>query len=149
MPRRLLQHLPAQLPGFLVVGTIGLFVDAAVLAALVYGLGWGNYESRAVSFGIALTVTWLLNREYVFSAGKLPSAGQEYGRYIALQCISMLVNLGVYTLCIATREMLASLPLLALAAGCASGLIFNFAGMRYLVFTGESAAAIQVLDPDQ
>ena len=129
--------MPDRLPGFLVVGTIGLFVDAAILAALVYGLGWGNFSARAVSFGVALTTTWLLNREFVFSDGKLQSTSREYGRYLTLQVISMAVNLGVYSLCIMLSDALAAMPLLALAAGCASGLIFNYIGMRFFVFTGD------------
>lgn len=139
MRQKLKQALPAELPGFLVVGTIGLLVDAAVLAALVYGFDWGNYSARFVSFGVAVTVTWLLNREYVFSAGKLANKGHEYGRYIALQSVSMVVNLGVYAALIYASPFMASWPLLALAAGCASGLIFNFLGMRLYVFTGASS----------
>jgi len=137
MFRTLLNAMPDRLPGFLVVGTIGLLVDAAVLALLVYGFDWGNYSARAVSFGTALTTTWLLNREFVFSDGKLSNTGKEYGRYLALQLISMIVNLGVYSLCIALNSFMAQQPLIALAAGCASGLVFNYIGMRFFVFTGD------------
>jgi len=133
--------MPDRLPGFLVVGTIGLVVDAAILAALVYGFDWGNYSARAVSFGVALTTTWLLNREFVFRDGKLQSTGREYGRYLVLQLISMAVNLGVYSLCIMLSATLAAMPLLALAAGCASGLVFNYVGMRFFVFTGEDPSS--------
>lgn len=139
MLARLKQRLPAELPGFLVVGTVGLLVDAAVLALLVYGYDWGNYRARLVSFGVAVTVTWLLNREFVFSAGKLTSKSHEYGRYLTLQSISMVVNLGVYACLIYFSATLAAWPLLALAAGCASGLVFNFIGMRWFVFTGAAA----------
>lgn len=135
--------MPDRLPGFLVVGTIGLVVDAALLAALVYSLGWGNYSARAVSFSVALTTTWLLNREFVFSDGKLQSTRREYARYLTLQLISMAVNLGIYSLCIASSATLAAMPLLALAAGCASGLVFNYVGMRYFVFTGDRKPGIQ------
>ena len=137
MIRRVLNAMPDRLPGFLVVGTIGLLVDAAVLAVLVYGFDWGNYTARGVSFATALTTTWLLNREFVFSDGKLSSAGREYGRYLTLQIISMAVNLGVYSLCIALNDFMAGQPLIALAAGCASGLVFNYIGMRFFVFTGD------------
>ncbi|MBT8422656.1 MAG: GtrA family protein [Gammaproteobacteria bacterium] len=137
MFRTLLNAMPDRLPGFLVVGTIGLVVDAAVLALLVYGFGWGNYSARGISFATALTTTWLLNREYVFSDGKLSSKRREYSRYLFLQFISMAVNLGVYSLCIALSEFMAAQPLVALAAGCASGLIFNYIGMRFFVFTGD------------
>lgn len=139
MIRTLINAMPHRLPGFLVVGTIGLLVDAAVLAALVYGFDWGNYTARGVSFGTALTTTWLLNRQYVFHEGKLSSAGREYGRYLTLQAISMVVNLGVYSACIAVSEFMASQPLVALACGCASGLVFNYIGMRFFVFTGDHA----------
>lgn len=137
MLRPLLNAMPDRLPGFLVVGTIGLLVDAAVLAMLVYGFDWGNFSARGVSFATALTTTWLLNREFVFSDGKLTHAGREYGRYLTLQLISMAVNLGVYSLCIASSEFMAAQPLVALACGCASGLVFNYIGMRFFVFTGD------------
>jgi len=135
--RTFIDLLPDRMPGFLVVGTIGLLVDAAVLALLVYGFDWGNYTARGVSFATALTTTWLLNREYVFSDGKLSNTGKEYGRYLTLQLISMAVNLGVYSLCIAWSPFMAQQPLVALACGCASGLVFNYIGMRFFVFTGD------------
>ncbi len=141
MVKKLLTLMPDRLPGFLVVGTIGLLVDAAVLAVLVYGFDWGNYTARLVSFGTALTTTWLLNREFVFSDRKLSSTRREYARYLTLQIISMAVNLGVYTVGIATSAFLAANPLIALAAGCASGLVFNYVGMRFFVFTGHKEAA--------
>jgi len=140
MLKTALKTLPDRLPGFLVVGTIGLLVDAAILAALVYGFEWGNYSARVVSFGVAVTTTWLLNREFVFSDGKLASTRKEYSRYLTLQGTSMVVNLGVYSLAIMLSPVMAEYPLLPLAAGCAAGLVFNYTGMRFFVFTGAKSA---------
>ena len=49
------------------VGIIGFIVDAGILSALVHVWQWPHYTARAVSFSAAVTVTWALNRRWVFA----------------------------------------------------------------------------------
>jgi len=129
--------LPKGFPAFLAVGGIGFVVDAGILALLVHGYGWGDYSARGISFAIAVTVTWYLNRRFVFSAGRTGNRRSEYTRYLGVQGTGMAINFLVYSLCIATNETMDTWPVLALAVGSAVALLFNYAGSRIFVFTGK------------
>ena len=139
MIQKLIGLLPQGFPAFLVVGGVGFVVDAAVLALLVHGYGWGPYSSRLVSFAVAVTVTWVLNRTFVFAAGRTTSRRREYTRYLAVQGAGMAINFGAYSLCIAASPVMSRWPVLALAVGSAIALLWNYAGARWFVFTGDTA----------
>src|SRR5689334_11595288 len=47
---------------FIVAGTLGFAVDAAVLTALVTSAHWLPLRARLVSFLLAVSATWLINR---------------------------------------------------------------------------------------
>ena len=65
-----LNALPKGFAAFTVVGGIGFIVDASILATLVHIYDWGDYTARLISFAVAVSVTWYLNRSYVFSDAK-------------------------------------------------------------------------------
>ena len=130
--------LPEGFPAFVVVGGIGFIIDASILAILVHGYVWGDYTARIVSFAVAVTATWYLNRRYAFSARKTLDRRSEYSRYLAVQLTGMAINFLVYSLCIATVETMDQWPVLALAVGSAVALFFNFMGARLFVFRGDS-----------
>ncbi len=132
------KYLPYGFPAFIVVGAIGFVVDASVLATLVHGYEWGDYTARAVSFAVAVTVTWYLNRRYAFSAVQTADRKKEYTRYLAVQGSGMAINFLVYSLCIVSSELMDTWPVLALAVGSAVALIFNYAGSRLFVFVGNT-----------
>lgn len=134
----LLKLLPEGFPAFVVVGGIGFIIDASILATLVHGYGWGDYTARIVSFAVAVTVTWYLNRRYVFAARKTLSRRSEYSRYLAVQLTGMTINFLVYSLCIASSQVMDSWPVLALAVGSAVALLFNYVGARMFVFLGRA-----------
>jgi len=138
MIQTLSKLLPEGFPAFVVVGGIGFVIDASILAILVHGYSWGDYTARLVSFAVAVTATWYLNRRYVFSARKTLDRRSEYSRYLAVQLIGMAINFLVYSLCIATVEIMDQWPVLALAVGSAVALFFNFLGARLFVFRGDS-----------
>jgi len=130
--------LPAGFPAFVVVGGVGFVVDATVLAVLVHGYGWGDYTARVVSFAVAVSVTWYLNRRYAFTAGRTTNRRSEYTRYLTVQGIGMAINFLVYSLCIASSDLMDRWPVLALAVGSVVALFFNYVGSRMFVFTGKS-----------
>lgn len=119
---------------FAMVGGMGFVIDASVLTLLVNGLGYGHYVSRAVSFSLAVTATWLVNRRWVFEAGA-PS-GREYSGYFIVQLIGAAINLGIYVLVIELVPTLAALPVIPLACGALIALVANFLLARRFVFTG-------------
>lgn len=134
-----LKILPQGFAAFTAVGTVGFVVDAAILATLVHIYAWGDYSARLVSFAFAVSVTWFLNRQYVFAATKTFNRRTEYTRYLAVQGSGMVINFLVYSLCIATSESMDRWPVLALAVGSITALFFNYAGSRLFVFTGDRA----------
>jgi len=122
---------------FAVVGAIGFAVDAGVLTVLVSGQGVGVYAARAVSFGIAVCVTWLVNRQWTFAqrtADRRTSASAEYARYLAVQVAGALANLGVFVVALAVQPGLIRYPVVPLAIGAVAGLVVNFVGSRAWVF---------------
>ena len=121
-----------QIARYLIVGAIGFSVDGGILYALMVD-GWSPFYARGISFPIAATVTYLLNRVWTFSVQKeIPKTVGEYSAYIVIQIVGALTNFLVYSailLFIARTEINA---LLALAVGAVFGLVVNFFGSRYL-----------------
>lgn len=127
---------------FALIGAIGFLVDAAVLTALVSGLGRGLYEARAVSFSLAVSVTWYLNRRFTFSDRRSADRKREYVRYVAVQIVGALINLGVYALVASGFPALAVYPVIPLAAGSAVAMFFNFLASRQFAFVAPSVQSI-------
>lgn len=138
MLQTLSKLLPEGFPTFIIVGGIGFIIDASILSILVHGYGWGDYTARIVSFAVAVTATWYLNRRYVFYARKTPDRHREFSRYLAVQLTGMAINFLAYSLCIATVEIMDRWPVMALAVGSTVALFFNFMGARIFVFHGDS-----------
>lgn len=118
------------------VGAVGFLVDAAVLSWLVQARGWGLFEARAVSFGLAVSVTWYLNRRLTFAHRASAGRAAEYGRYFGVQGIGALINLGVYAIAVTLAPALGALPVIPLAMGSAVAMVFNFLAARHLAFVG-------------
>jgi len=116
------------------VGAVGFGVEAALLALLVYPLGWGPIEARAVSFPVALAATFLLNRCWTFPAGLRFSLLASFGAYTAIQAIGAGINLLAYIVLIKTSQFFAQAPIVALTLGATIALAFNFVYASRLVF---------------
>ena len=125
-----------QLPPFLrfcMVGIVGLGVDLAVLYATAWALGW--YAARVLSFTVAASATWWLNRRFTFQAGGADTAsiGQQYLRYMVSMLGGAVLN---YTAYVATLHWI-NLPgkaALGVALGSCAGLASNYLTARHLVF---------------
>lgn len=123
-----------QLVRFAVVGGAGFIVDASVLTSLVKFTVMDLYSSRAISFILAVSVTWYLNRVWTFKTAKNKRQGAEYARHILVQVIGALINLSVYVYCIESVEQMARYPVFPLAIGALIALVFNYFFSRKLVF---------------
>jgi len=133
-------QLTLGLTRFALVGGLGFLVDASVLTLLVNGLDKNHFSARAVSFALAVTVTWLANRRWTFEPTE--HRGKEYAGYITTQIIGAVINLGIYVLLIQLLPQLAKLPVIPLACGALVALIFNFFTARRFVFQ-----AVRQTDP--
>lgn len=128
-----------QLLSFTVVGAIGFVVDAASLYAAIHLLGAGLYGGRVISYLAAATTTWALNRRYTFSETRARSRLAEWARFLAANSVGGAVNYGTYALLVASIPLVASHPVLGVAAGSLAGLAVNFHLSRSLVFTGAAS----------
>ncbi|NBC48970.1 MAG: GtrA family protein [Gammaproteobacteria bacterium] len=126
--------LSVQVWRFAVVGALGFGVDALVLTGLVRAGGYGLYEARLLSFAVAVTVTWVLNRRFTFRQRASRDRSSEYGRYFIVQGTGALINLGVYAAVLMAWPVLAAWPVLPLAVGSGAAMVFNFVGSRYFAY---------------
>ena len=121
------------------VGIVGFIVDAGILSALVHVWEWPHYTARALSFTAAVTVTWALNRRWVFTRTR--DARREYGAYFSVQAVGACINLGTYALVILAYPPLARVPVLPLLAGAALGFAFNYYWTVRWVYAAAPSAA--------
>jgi putative flippase GtrA len=118
---------------FGVVGTIGFVVDTAVLYAGI-ALGLGLYGGRAVSYLVAATTTWALNRLWTFRGRGNGPVHQQWALFLVVNLIGFAMNYGTYAALIAFVPMVAAHPVLGVAAGAIAGMFGNFVLSRQLVF---------------
>ena len=126
---------------FCVVGVSGTLVDLVVLYASAPFFGW--YGARLLSFFVAATSTWGLNRRFTFAADvnsagradeRLASGGwREYLRYLLSMLLGGGVNYTVYAV-VVLHVPVSGAPLLGVALGSGAGLLFNYLAARHFVF---------------
>ena len=119
---------------FVLAAAVGFVVDAGVVTALVRELGWGPWEGRFVSFPLAVTATWLLNRRYAFRGTGHADRRVEYAAYWAIQLAGAVVNFGIFGLCLYWTPALAAWPFVPVALGGIAAMLFNFAVARSTVY---------------
>lgn len=120
------------------VGATGFSVDAAILFVLITA-GIDPYLARVLSFAAAVTVTWALNRAWTFKSVPGHGGRNRYVRYLAVQIAAALVNYACYAGVLGFIPATPVNAVLALAAGSAVGLIVNFSGAKWLVFSAAPA----------
>ena len=118
---------------FLIAGSLAFVVDVVVLTLLRDALG--VYAARAVSFWLAATTTWLINRNISF-AGRSASGGllTEYLRYLGLMLGGGAVNLAVYSLLAWIFPQGPLWLMLYLAAGTLVAMTVNYLSMTRLLY---------------
>jgi len=98
------------------------------------GFDFDHYRARAISFAIAVTATWYMNRRWVFERNAVPVSGREYSSYFVVQILGAIINLSVFVAVIELLPDLATLPVIPLAIGAAAALLFNFTMSSRFVF---------------
>lgn len=121
-------------PKFILVGVVGFLVDASVLTLLVLDFGLGHYAGRGCSFSLAVTVTWYLNRRFVFVHHRPARAGTQYVKYIFTQVVGSLVNLALYVLALEFFPVFKGYPVIPLSVGAFFAAVFNYLVMKKWVF---------------
>jgi putative flippase GtrA len=124
---------------FVIAAAAGFVVDAGVLTALVRVLAWGPWQGRFVSFPLAVSTTWWLNRRYAFRGTGIGDRRVEYAAYWAIQLAGAVVNFGIFGLCLRWVPALAAWPFVPVAVGGMAAMLFNFAVARSTVYRAARA----------
>ena len=119
---------------FAVIGAIGFVVDGGILTALNSAFGLDLFRARLVSFSVAVTVTWYLNRHQTFSDRKDTRAGQEWARYAVVNGIGALLNMAIFFWLVHQYTWAANWPIAPLAVAAGVALVFNFFASRQIAF---------------
>ena len=106
----------------------------AVVQALVSGFGMDAYSARLVSYLVAATAAWALNRRLTFAAGPRSGRLREWSRYLAVNLGGAAVNYAVYAALVMTVGYLARWPFIAVAVGSLAGMLVNFSLIGRWVF---------------
>lgn len=125
-----------QLLWFSAIGVAGFVVDATTLYAALALLGADLYSGRVISYLVAASATWALNRRLTFREQRSRRRIVEWGRFLAANAVGGTVNYFTYAALVATQPAIAAHPVLGVAAGSLAGLAVNFTLSRRLVFVG-------------
>lgn len=127
--------LPRQFFRFLMVGGIGFVVDAGTLQIMVQFFGVGPYLGRVISYLVAATVTWLLNRQYTFrDNANTADMKRQWLSYVAVNAIGGGINYLTYAGCVMAFEIVRQHLVLGVAAGSIVALLINFSANKFFVF---------------
>ena len=118
---------------FGLVGTIGFLADSGALLLFLH-FGLNPYSGRLGSFFIAVSCTWLLNRNFTFKAKKSPNFWTEWVKYIIANSMGAVLNYGVYAILLFKVGLVAQWPVLGVAAGSIVGLLANYINSSVFVF---------------
>lgn len=129
-------RLAVQFGKFGMVGVAGLVVDTVVLYALLW-TGLEFFAARIPSFLAAATATWALNRAFTFRHHRDDTPlHRQWATFVAANAFGGVVNYAVSVALEAGVPLVEAYPVLAVAAGSLSGMVFNFAASKRLVFKG-------------
>jgi putative flippase GtrA len=87
-----------------------------------------------VSFPLAVTATWWLNRRYAFRGTGRSNRRVEYAAYWAIQLAGAVVNFAIFGLCLHVAPALAAFPFVPVAIGGLAAMLFNFIVAKRTVY---------------
>ncbi len=122
----------AQFLRFGTVGTIGFVIDTAVVYSLRGVLGL--YGAGMVSYLVAASANWALNRAWTFRGHHTGPAHRQWMRFMAANLVGFALNRGTYAALVTWVPLCAAQPVFAVAAGSVAGMFVNFALSRRVVF---------------
>lgn len=117
---------------FVLAGGIGFITEVIIIQLLISVFSVSFIAVRAVSFPIAVSVTWFINRKITFlSKNRVAS---ELSQYILIQILGGLINLSIYYLIIPNQHFQSVNPIFVLAIAAFCSMIFTFYTSKKIVF---------------
>jgi putative flippase GtrA len=120
---------------FALVGAAGFVVDVAAVYAIIAVLELAPIAARVPAFFVAASFTWYLNRRFTFADRACNRPISQWLRFLVVNAGGGLVNLVTSTLVLLLLGPGLAVPLIAVATGSLSGLLFNYSGSVRLVFS--------------
>lgn len=114
-------------------GFIGFCVDGGLMQTIVISSDVSPLLARGISFPLAMSATWWLNRNWTFETGRCRKRSSQYVRYIAVQLVGFVVNYSCFAWLV-MRTWLAAQPLLALAIASLLAMLVTYLSSRVFVF---------------
>lgn len=131
---------------FGVVGTVGFLADATVLTLAMLA-GTGPWLGRAISYVLAASATFALNRAWTFrTADRSRPVAQDWSVFLLVNLVGFACNYGAYAALIAGVPLVREFPVLGVAAGSLAGMTGNFLLSRRYVFRSRYETAASVID---
>ena len=93
---------------------MGFSVDTATVYALRHSLGL--YGAGAVSYCVAASVTWLLNRLWTFRGRGSDPIHRQWARFLLVNLGGFVLNRGTYAALVTFVPLCAEQPVIAVAA---------------------------------
>ena len=117
---------------FILAGGIGFMTEVIIIQLLVSVFSVSFIAVRAISFPVAVCVTWLFNRKITFLSKNRVAA--ELSQYVLIQILGGSINLSIYYLIVSSQQFQSINPILALAIAAACSMIFTFLTSKNIVF---------------
>lgn len=123
---------------FGLVGSIGFLVDALFLWLLSHWLPYPT--ARAISFWVAVTSNWWLNRMFTFhDAEHADKAHHQWGKFFLASLVGFIPNWAGFVLMMWWGDIqglthYALYPYVALVPGVLAGMLINFSLSKIWVF---------------
>jgi putative flippase GtrA len=137
--KELLSFLPperrlmaVQFARFAVVGTLGFVWDFLIVSLLAPHLG--PYWAGLVSYVIAASINWLLNRVWTYRDRVHAPMRKQWPLFLAANSVGLVLNRGTYSALIAFVPLCRAHLIIPVAAGGLCGMFVNFFLSRRLVF---------------
>ena len=118
---------------FSISGGVGFLIDATVYYVSAYVFDF--YISKIISFLSAVFFTWLFNRNITFKGClKRGSIFMEFMKYLSSMTFGGLMNYITFIFLMNEYELVRVFPVIGIACGSATGMVFNFALSKFLIY---------------
>lgn len=128
---------------FGLVGSSGFVVDLMLYSLLSTLFGIPHLAARGGSYWMTATWNWFWNRKVTFASSNDTPKATQWGKYMAMCLISFVPNWGTYYLLTTFAPYFMEHKQLALIAGVAAGMLFNFTIASLFVFTKRRGALVK------
>ena len=129
----------ARFARFCVVGAAGFLADTGTLLGIVHVFGLDPIPAKILSFGVAVLLTFELNRCWTFGVVRRERIGPALMTYLGVQSTGFVCNLAVFTAALYCLPVPLNTIVFCSVIAAAAALLVNYLGARKLVFAVKPA----------